>query len=63
VGHAIFVHFRQTFLELLDEDVRAKRFELLPLDFLLPAYLPYRDFRLWLASSGNSVSARSAAGA
>jgi cellulose synthase/poly-beta-1,6-N-acetylglucosamine synthase-like glycosyltransferase len=52
LGHAVFVHFRYTFLELFSRDWRARRFELLPLDTLLLAYLPYRDFRLWLASNG-----------
>jgi glycosyltransferase involved in cell wall biosynthesis len=63
VGHALFVHFRHTFLELFGGDLRARRFELLPLDVLLLAYLPYRDFRLWLASNGKLVNERSAAGA
>jgi glycosyltransferase involved in cell wall biosynthesis len=63
VGHALFVHFRHTFLELFTRDLRARRFELLPLDLLLLAYLPYRDFRLWLASNGKLVNSQSAAGA
>ena len=63
VGHALFVHFRHTFLELFTRDLRARRFELLPLDVLLLAYLPYRDFRLWLASNGKLVNEQSAAGA
>jgi len=63
VGHALFVHFRHTFLELFSSDLRARRFELLPLNVLLLAYLPYRDFRLWLASNGKLADERSAAGA
>jgi cellulose synthase/poly-beta-1,6-N-acetylglucosamine synthase-like glycosyltransferase len=55
VGHALFVHFRYTFLELFSRDWRARRFEFLPLDILLLAYLPYRDFRLWLASNGTAL--------
>ncbi len=50
VGHALFVHFRYTFLELFGRDWQARRFELLPVDVLLLLYLYYRDFRLWLAS-------------
>jgi glycosyltransferase involved in cell wall biosynthesis len=63
VGHALFVHFRHTFLQLFTQDLQARRFELLPLDVLLLAYLPYRDFRLWLASNGKLVNSQSAAGA
>jgi len=63
VGHALFVHFRHNFLELFTRDLRARRFELLPLDVLLLAYLPYRDFRLWLASNGKLLNSQSAAGA
>jgi len=63
IGHAIFVHFRYTFLEIVSRDLRARRFELLPLDLLVLMYLPYRDFRLWLASNSAAASQRSAAGA
>jgi glycosyltransferase involved in cell wall biosynthesis len=63
IGHALFVHFRHTFLEIFTRDMQARRFELLPLDVLLLAYLPYRDFRLWLASNGKLMNERSAAGA
>ena len=48
-GHAAFIHF-DSFLRELRSDLKARRFELLPLDFGLLGYLPYRDFRLWLAS-------------
>lgn len=50
VGHALFVHFRYTFLELFGRDWQARRFELLPVDVLLLLYLSYRDFLVWLAS-------------
>ena len=50
LGHALFVHFRYTFLGLLRSDLRARRFALLGLDLLALAYFPYRDFRLWLAA-------------
>ena len=63
IGHAIFVHFRYTFLELVSSDLRARRFELLPLDLLVLMYLPYRDFRLWLAARFNPAPQQSAAGA
>jgi glycosyltransferase involved in cell wall biosynthesis len=49
-GHAIFVHFRYTFLDLLCSDLTARRFQLLPVDMLLLGYLPYRDFRFLLES-------------
>ena len=63
VGHAVFVHFRYTFLQLFTRDLRARRFELLLLDALLLGYLPYRDFRLWLASNRKFMNEQSAAGA
>lgn len=60
IGHALFVHFRYTFLELLSSDLRAHRFALLPMDFLALAYLPYRDFKLWLSARSTSVAPRKA---
>jgi glycosyltransferase involved in cell wall biosynthesis len=48
LGHAVFVHFRHTFPELVRSDLRARRFGLLGLDLLVLGYFPYRDFRLWL---------------
>jgi GT2 family glycosyltransferase len=48
LGHAIFVHFRYNFLGPLCKDIEARRWELVPFDFLILAYFPYRDFRLWL---------------
>jgi len=48
LGHAIFVHFRYNFLGPLRKDIEARRWELVPFDFLILAYFPYRDFRLWL---------------
>jgi glycosyltransferase involved in cell wall biosynthesis len=62
-GHALFVHFRHSFPEVLSRDFHARRFELFPLDFLLLAYLPYRDFRLWLASRSASLRQQPATGA
>jgi glycosyltransferase involved in cell wall biosynthesis len=49
VGHAVFVHFRYNFLDLVKTDLKERRFELLGLDLLVLGYFPYRDFRLWLA--------------
>jgi len=63
LGHALFVHFRYSFLEVLSRDLRARRFELLPLDFSLLAYLPYRDFRLWMASRSAALRQQPATGA
>ena len=62
-GHALFVHFRHSFLEVLAKDLRARRFELLSLDFLLLGYLPYRDFRLWQASRSTPLRQQPATGA
>jgi GT2 family glycosyltransferase len=50
VGHALFVHFRCTFLDLVRSDLKSRRFELLRLDLGVLAYFPYRDFCLWLAA-------------
>jgi GT2 family glycosyltransferase len=49
-GHAVFVHFRYNFLEPLEEDFRARRWDLCLFDFLVLGYFPYRDFRLWWAA-------------
>lgn len=49
LGHALFVHFRHNFLDLVKVDLKERRFELLGLDLLVLGYFPYRDFRLWLA--------------
>jgi glycosyltransferase involved in cell wall biosynthesis len=48
IGHALLVHFRYTFLDLVREDLNARRFDLLGLDLAVLGYFPYRDFRLWL---------------
>jgi GT2 family glycosyltransferase len=58
IGHALFVHFRYTFLELTWSDLKARRFDLLGLDFAVLGYFPYRDFRLWLAALPKSGSRR-----
>ena len=55
LGHAIFVHFRYNFLEPLRRDIEARRWELVPFDFLILAYFPYRDFRLWLNATRGSA--------
>jgi glycosyltransferase involved in cell wall biosynthesis len=61
-GHALFIHF-DSFLQELRRDLEARRFELLPLDFALLGYLPYRDFRLWLASRSRPFRERDATAA
>ena len=58
IGHAAFVHFRYTFLELVRSDLRARRFDLLGLDLIALAYFPYRDFRLWLEAQSGSAPQR-----
>ncbi len=58
LGHALFVHFRHTFLDLVRSDLSARRFDLLGLDLAALGYFPYRDFRLWLAAHPKSPSQR-----
>jgi GT2 family glycosyltransferase len=58
LGHALFIHFRHTFLDLVRSDLNARRFDLLGLDFAALGYFPYRDFRLWLAAHPKSPSQR-----
>ena len=58
LGHALFVHFRHTFLDLVRSDLNAQRFDLLGLDIAALCYFPYRDFRLWLAANVGSPSRR-----
>jgi glycosyltransferase involved in cell wall biosynthesis len=60
-GQALFVHFRHTFLELFNRDLR-RRLALLPLDAGFLACLPYRDFRRW-PLNGKLLNKQSAAGA
>ena len=48
LGHALFVHFRYNFLEPAKIDLAQGRLDLLAMDFIALAYLPYRDFRLWM---------------
>lgn len=48
IGHAIFVHFRYNFLGPFWQDIQARRWRLAAFDSLVLAYLPYRDFGLWL---------------
>jgi glycosyltransferase involved in cell wall biosynthesis len=56
LGHALFVHFRYTFLNLVRSDLNAGRLELLGLDLAALCYFPYRDFCLWLAANSKSSS-------
>jgi cellulose synthase/poly-beta-1,6-N-acetylglucosamine synthase-like glycosyltransferase len=56
LGHALFVHFRHTFLDLVRSDLNARRFDLLGLDLAALVYFPYRDFRLWLVADPKSAS-------
>ena len=55
LGHAIFVHFRYNFLGPLRKDIEVRRWELVPFDFLILAYFPYRDFHLWLNATRGSA--------
>ena len=61
-GHALFVHF-DSFLQAFRSDLEARRFELLPVDFALLGYLPYRDFRLWMAARSSAFRQRNATAA
>jgi GT2 family glycosyltransferase len=58
LGHALFVHFRHTFLDLVRSDLNARRYDLLGLDLAALGYFPYRDFCLWLSAHPKSPSAR-----
>jgi len=40
-------HFRTSFLQCAAKDLRERKFGLLPLDLLVPVYMPYRDLRLY----------------
>ena len=53
LGHALFVHFRYNFLVPAKADLHAGRLDLLAMDFLALAYMPYRDFRLWRNGTAN----------
>ena len=60
LGHALFVHFRHTFLDLVRSDWNARRYDLLGLDLAALGYFPYRDFCLWLAAHPKpQIAARS----
>ena len=52
-GYAVMIHFRYMFRTLLARDIRARRFELLGIDFLTLFYFPYREFGLWRISRTN----------
>jgi glycosyltransferase involved in cell wall biosynthesis len=51
-GHALKIHTRYA-AELVASDLRARRFELLGIDFLTLFYFPYREFQLWRLSRTN----------
>jgi N-acetylglucosaminyltransferase len=51
-GHALKIHPRY-FAGLASSDLRARRFELLGIDFLTLIYFPYCEFRLWRISRTN----------
>jgi glycosyltransferase involved in cell wall biosynthesis len=40
-------HFRTSFLQCAGQDLRRRKFDLLPLDAFMLCYLPYRDLRLY----------------
>jgi len=47
LGYFLNVHMPSTFAQLVRDDLRARRFELLPIDLLALGYMPYRDCRLY----------------
>lgn len=47
-------HFRTSFLQSLGQDIRQRQMDLLPLDFLLLGYMPYRDLRLYFETRANT---------
>lgn len=53
LGNALFVHFRYNFLLPAKTDLRAARLDLLAMDLLALAYMPYRDFRLLMAAKSS----------
>jgi len=54
-GYALKIHTRY-FAQLVRSDLRARRFELLGIDFLTLLYFPYREFRLWRISRTNPAA-------
>ena len=58
VGHALFVHFRRTFVDQVQRDLKGRRFDLLGLDLAALFYFPYRDFCLLLGAPSKSPSRR-----
>jgi glycosyltransferase involved in cell wall biosynthesis len=54
-GYALNIHTRY-FAQLVRSDFRARRFELLGIDFLTLLYFPYREFRLWRLSRTNPAA-------
>jgi len=63
LGHAVFIHFRYNFLPPALQDLRTGHLDLLALDLVALAYLPYRDVRLWMASRSASLHEQRATGA
>lgn len=55
IGHALFVHFPYNFLEPAKADLRTGRLDLVGMDFLALAYMPYRDFRLLMNGAAKPV--------
>jgi cellulose synthase/poly-beta-1,6-N-acetylglucosamine synthase-like glycosyltransferase len=58
LGNALFVHFRYNFLPPAAADLRAGQLDLFAMDLLALGYLPYRDFRLWLAARATASTPR-----
>ena len=56
LGHGLFVHFRYNLLVLAKIDLVQGRLDLLAMDFIALAYLPYRDFRLWMDTRAHVAS-------
>ena len=56
LGHALFVHFRYNFMVPAEIDLAQGRLDLLAMDFIALAYLPYRDFRLWMDTRAHVAS-------
>ncbi len=58
LARSVYVHFRYTIFPLVQDDLHARRFELLGLNLLALGYYPYRDFRLWRAAQSSSPPQR-----
>ncbi|MGB8593539.1 MAG: glycosyltransferase family 2 protein [Candidatus Acidiferrales bacterium] len=51
-------HLRTSFADCAAQDLRKRRFELLPLDALLVGYMPYRDMRLYFDARASARASR-----